>query len=1004
MTTRADKRRAIGAGLLVGVQNSPPFRAVDPIVSGTFEVGETVQVDQPPGVYTGVPSPTFAYQWLTRANSGAAWSDISGATSSTYAIVSGDAGNELGVRVTASNGNAPDNVWESAGYQVPALGAPVNESPPTVSGNPSEGSELVGNRGSWTGSPTMTFSYQWLTRPNAQTAWSNIAGATEKDYTPVGTDVGNQIALRVLAQNNPGGSSSADSLPVTVVSAVAPDVVMPPSFAGAPIEGETISAVPGIYSLEGQPFTPTDRTYQWYRIYGSGGSTNEPIPGATGIDYVPTAADRALDASGVYLTVRERAYNGAQFVEAFIELGTGPIGPPGVMTVATYPTIEVVGGGPAVVGAQLRISGLTGTGISTVAAWWSRNGNTEVRYQAGLSGPNWEDFYTLQAGDEGAYIFASFFIGTGNAGENSEATAPLLGPILASTVPTNSVAPSIAGTAEAGQVLTATAGTWSAGTVTGIWQYGDDDGSQINWSDIAGATGLTFTIPSGGAAVGRYLRYFETADDGANGAASLASNQLGPVVAVQSGPPLNADPPTISGNFRVGGAYQFNTGTWSGASPITYAYEIRAEDNTLFASGSATAGANGGLTVPVGAEGKRLRVRITATNSVTDVLAESALSPVVVAAGSTVLFTASDLTYLGGFRSAVVTGPGVTDLDTFRYGMQGMCFNPNGDGGNGSLIAIGHQQARTIGEMSIPAPVDTTNYGSMNQAAVLQAPQDVITTWGALAPNASTQIVASGIAIDPDNPTDLLVSGFVYYDGSGTELIRTHFRVQGIATLSAAIVTGPVLVGTTRGPHHSAHYMCAVPAEHQGALGGKMLTGGSVGIAAIASVQSIGPSIRAFNPAQVPGTDPVPDTELMDYPSTALSLPTQHGPGNPDPASQNNLFNLASRVPSVFIPEGSRSVVFSGIHGTGPYSYPPSAPPYGLRFWAYDIDDLEQVRLGNRDPWSVAPYEYFNPLPSIVSSPSGWGTSAYDPATKRIFMVDRQANGPDHIIHVFQHA
>lgn len=74
-----------------------PVNSVAPVISGTQTVGQTLTSTT--GTWTGIPAPTFTYQWYRGA------SLISGATSSTYVLVQADAGNTTAIKcvVTATN-------------------------------------------------------------------------------------------------------------------------------------------------------------------------------------------------------------------------------------------------------------------------------------------------------------------------------------------------------------------------------------------------------------------------------------------------------------------------------------------------------------------------------------------------------------------------------------------------------------------------------------------------------------------------------------------------------------------------------------------------------------------------------------------------------------------------------------------------------------------------------------------------------------------------------------
>lgn len=75
--------------------NTAPVNTVAPVISGTSSVGSVLTAVS--GTWTGTPTPTLAGQWFRGASA------ISGATSSTYTIVSGDVGAVIKYRQTATN-------------------------------------------------------------------------------------------------------------------------------------------------------------------------------------------------------------------------------------------------------------------------------------------------------------------------------------------------------------------------------------------------------------------------------------------------------------------------------------------------------------------------------------------------------------------------------------------------------------------------------------------------------------------------------------------------------------------------------------------------------------------------------------------------------------------------------------------------------------------------------------------------------------------------------------
>jgi hypothetical protein len=93
---------------------------------------------------------------------------------------------------------------------------PVNTVAPAISGTAQEGQTVTCSTGTWTGTPTITYAYQW--KRNG----SNIGSATNSTYLLVSADVGQSITCQVTATNG-AGSASANSNTITPIAAVDPD-------------------------------------------------------------------------------------------------------------------------------------------------------------------------------------------------------------------------------------------------------------------------------------------------------------------------------------------------------------------------------------------------------------------------------------------------------------------------------------------------------------------------------------------------------------------------------------------------------------------------------------------------------------------------------------------------------------------------------------------------------------------------------------------------------------
>jgi len=87
--------------VLGSVISIAPTITTNPTISGTAKVGQTLTATA--GDTTGTPPPTSTLQWQRSDNGTSGWSDISGATGTTYVLVSADESKFLRVEQTATN-------------------------------------------------------------------------------------------------------------------------------------------------------------------------------------------------------------------------------------------------------------------------------------------------------------------------------------------------------------------------------------------------------------------------------------------------------------------------------------------------------------------------------------------------------------------------------------------------------------------------------------------------------------------------------------------------------------------------------------------------------------------------------------------------------------------------------------------------------------------------------------------------------------------------------------
>lgn len=345
----------------------------------------------------GTDSPTdplvYGYQWQRCSSSSASSCvNIPGATGSSYTPTTADVGMWDRVCVSASNS-------AGSGTSCSALIGPIVDKPrdaggaalPSVPGGAGSirwGTPVSASNGTWTGTPTIGYGYQWQRCDNAGNNCVAIPGATSQSYTPGDPDVGSSAAtsptLRVVVSaTNTYGAMSATSPASTPVYPAAPTNTVIPTESGTTTAGQTLSSTNGSWNING---AAVSYTYQWQAC--SPGCSN--IPGATGASY----------------TISE-AYTGQTIRVAVSASNWG-----GTTTAYSNQSAAIAGYAPSVStgGVSYSNGSTSATVYGTVndpgaasASWWftsggsgTANGPGSTGVSAGMTGLSWSTTYSYQ--------------------------------------------------------------------------------------------------------------------------------------------------------------------------------------------------------------------------------------------------------------------------------------------------------------------------------------------------------------------------------------------------------------------------------------------------------------------------------------------------------------------------------------------------------------------------------------------------------------------------------
>ena len=273
------------------VRNTTPVPNALPVglpeITGATRVGQTLTASAS-GITDsdGLSGASFAWQWI--ANDGNADTEITGATSATYALTSAEVGKRIKVQVTFTDDRGEEEILVS---DLTAAVVAANVLPtglPEITGTTRAGEILtasVSEIADDDGLTGVSFAWQWIT--NDGNADTEITGATSATYRLTSAEVGKRIKVQVTFTDDRG---EEEILVSDLTAAVVAANVLPtglPEITGAARAGETLTASASRIR-DSNGLTGASFAWQWIANDGNADTT---ITGATSATYALTSAE-----------------------------------------------------------------------------------------------------------------------------------------------------------------------------------------------------------------------------------------------------------------------------------------------------------------------------------------------------------------------------------------------------------------------------------------------------------------------------------------------------------------------------------------------------------------------------------------------------------------------------------------------------------------------------------------------------------------------------------------
>ena len=459
---------------------------------------------------------------------------------------------------------------------------------PTITTQPSSSTVYRGASASLSVSATTsagTLSYQWQSSSNNST-WSNISGATSASYSAPTSSTGTAYYRCVVTSTKDGNTASttSSSASVKVNATPAPTISTQPSNKTVKVGG-TASLSVSASSASGS------LSYQWQS--SSDNSIWSNVSGAISSSY---SAPTSTPGTTYYRCVVKNTLNG-------YTTSTNSSSASVVVSVASPTITKQPENSNVLIGQSGAYVSVTATGSSLTYQWQSSNNNSSWSNVSGATSAS----YSFPTGSELTIYYRCVVTNTvsGYTASTTSNSAKVVVSDL--TTPSFTVNPTSAQYAIGATPTALKATATSNGTVTYQWQSSNNNSS---WSNVSGATGSTYSPPTGTAGT-KYYRCVATATGGSQ--TKTANSSSASIVIIQSSTPVfEYDLSTIDATYNAGDVAMALNGTATAVNgTVTYQWYKSTDGGTNWYPIS---GANSNTYTPTTTIGGAAYYRVVATN------------------------------------------------------------------------------------------------------------------------------------------------------------------------------------------------------------------------------------------------------------------------------------------------------------------------------------------------------------------------------------------------------